>query len=425
MPSLGTVIALILLIILAKPFNSEAQKIYCAPQICDTTYLQTNNDKELGLRSKKEALTIRNNLNRLIWGMDTITRKHNVRVDVDRDSTSEKTKKWNSVSRVDILKFYSETRLDFSTANNCCTNGVSSDQFFNHPITAYHFIPKKPNHESVILHQGHYNIKDGNIFGPPNFNLTQTINALTGKGYHVVFVYMPTMSPGEMNTYEGNFHSCLVRAKLQSGNGSSLKVFFEPTLYAINYLDSIYKSKTFHMIGLSGGGWTTTLYAAMDTRITTSIAVASGLMPHYLLRHNPGDLDAGDSMIYNTAGVQKLYALAGLGKRRKHIQVFIRHDSSSANGEALYNCGTDGKCNYPGIKNNIWDFKNDNRPTNLTYLNAVKDVRDRTQRFLRFKKGYFNIVLDTSTFLHQISQCAIDKIILNGIEGSNVPEIIK
>ena len=42
-----------------------------------------------------------------------------------------------------------------------------------------------------------------------------------------------------------------------------------------------YNFKRYSMIGLSGGGWTTVVYAAIDERISDSFSVA-GSIPFYL-----------------------------------------------------------------------------------------------------------------------------------------------
>jgi hypothetical protein len=77
------------------------------------------------------------------------------------------------------------------------------------------------------------------------------------------------------------------------------------------------------MLGLSGGGWTTTLAAALDKRIALSVPVAGSL---------PFDLfdpffDSRDweqkpqRPIYNVTSITDLYVLGGRG----HAQLQILH----------------------------------------------------------------------------------------------------
>ena len=59
-------------------------------------------------------------------------------------------------------------------------------------------------------------------------------------------------------------------------------IFMEPIARTVNYLVAHHPElQEIDMIGLSGGGWTTTVYAAIDPRIVKSIPVA-GTLPLYL-----------------------------------------------------------------------------------------------------------------------------------------------
>ena len=66
------------------------------------------------------------------------------------------------------------------------------------------------------------------------------------------------------------------------GASGVFRLFIEPTVQAINYFQSANPAmKDVSMIGMSGGGWTTTMAAAIDTRIKLSIPVA-GSAPLYV-----------------------------------------------------------------------------------------------------------------------------------------------
>ena len=53
-------------------------------------------------------------------------------------------------------------------------------------------------------------------------------------------------------------------------------------IIAINYIEQIYGDVNISMCGFSGGGWTTTIAAAIDPRIKNSFPVA-GSLPVFLI----------------------------------------------------------------------------------------------------------------------------------------------
>src|SRR5437763_4421549 len=90
--------------------------------------------------------------------------------------------------------------------------------------------------------------------------------------------------------------------------GSPIKYFLEPTAVSLNYLKSsdraggFPKYRAFHMVGLSGGGWTTTVYAAIDPTIRCSFPVA-GTIPLYLRSGGSvGDREQFEPSFYGMAG---------------------------------------------------------------------------------------------------------------------------
>src|SRR5438132_249422 len=114
--------------------------------------------------------------------------------------------------------------------------------------------------------------------------------------------------------------------------GSAIKYFLEPTAISLNYLktgsraDHFPTYETFHMICLSGGGWTTTVYAAIDPTITCSFPVA-GSIPLYLRTGGSvGDREQFEPAFYNIAGYPDLYILGSEGRGRKQVQILVRLD---------------------------------------------------------------------------------------------------
>ena len=56
----------------------------------------------------------------------------------------------------------------------------------------------------------------------------------------------------------------------------TMRFFIEPVVLAVNYAEALGYDEIV-MLGLSGGGWTTTVSAAVDSRIKLSIPVAGSV----------------------------------------------------------------------------------------------------------------------------------------------------
>jgi len=87
------------------------------------------------------------------------------------------------------------------------------------------------------------------------------VRALVEAGYTVAGFQMPAGGPAVHNTYPDPTASL-----------NYLKFFVEPVIRTINELAAGFNSV--YMLGLSGGGWTTVMCAAIDTRISRSVEVA-------------------------------------------------------------------------------------------------------------------------------------------------------
>jgi hypothetical protein len=126
------------------------------------------------------------------------------------------------------------------------------------------------------------------------------------------------MRPGDCGTVP---HGDMFDVTVQSG--SPLKFFLEPVAVSLNEIGRRYKR--IHMAGLSGGGWTTTVYAAVDPRIANSFPIA-GTMPLYLRTGGSvGDPEQYLATFYSIAGYPDLYLL-GATPRRRQVQILNRRD---------------------------------------------------------------------------------------------------
>ena len=152
---------------------------------------------------------------------------------------------------------------------------------------AYHFIPlnRKAN-RLVVLHQGHAcTFDDSGGLNDEGNGMQRTINSLLSDGYSVLAVYMQHMNYVLPNDCGVPSHDEMFQTL--HTEGSVMKFFLEPVAVSLNYLqtqsvaDQFPRYQDFSMIGLSGGGWTTVVYAAIDPRIKLSFPVA-GSLPLYL-----------------------------------------------------------------------------------------------------------------------------------------------
>ena len=148
---------------------------------------------------------------------------------------------------------------------------------------AFRWVPSNWNGVLVIVHQGHG-------LGLVGIGVDTLITELHAAGYAVVGCVMPP----------------------EPHDGIPLSTFLWPVHAAITHAFATLPGlKRVCMTGISGGGWTTTLCAAIDWRIRASIPTA-GSLPLYMA----GDRDAEQLL----PGLEPLtyldlYAMAGLHPR--------------------------------------------------------------------------------------------------------------
>jgi hypothetical protein len=114
---------------------------------------------------------------------------------------------------------------------------------------------------------------------------------------------------------------------LRSDRFNPIKLFLEPVLASLNYLEKRRGYRFVFMAGLSGGGWTTTLYAALDPRISASFPVA-GSLPMSLrsvTNGTIGDWEQVSADIYKIVDYLDLYLL-GTYPGRTQLQLLSVND---------------------------------------------------------------------------------------------------
>jgi hypothetical protein len=103
--------------------------------------------------------------------------------------------------------------------------------------------------------------------------------------------------------------------------GTPLRYFIEPAIGSINYALSLRSYDKIIVSGLSGGGWTTTLLAAIDPRITHSYAVA-GSVPFASRVVNEGDWEQRAGMAPLGVDYSDLYLMGTIdasGAATRHV----------------------------------------------------------------------------------------------------------
>ncbi|MEU9593166.1 hypothetical protein AB0D84_26060 [Streptomyces sp. NPDC048193] len=190
----------------------------------------------------------------------------------------------------------------------------------------------------ALYHNGH---------GETPETMQRTAQALLDAGYGVLLCAMPLYhwnpkqlqsptDPGTLVTPES--HNDL--GPWETETFSTLRFFLEPLAVAVNHVSRTYRPSSLQMIGLSGGGWTATVYPALDPRITRSYPTA-GSLPFFLRSAPPkpspttGDWEQRldrHPVFYGICDFPDLYALASVGRHRRQMQILNRFDACCFNG---------------------------------------------------------------------------------------------
>lgn len=249
---------------------------------------------------------------------------------------------------------------------------------------AYHLIPaaNKKNY-LVVLHHGHACNFDDDKAGT-HYGMKRTIQALLDRGYSVLAAHMPGMYPGECGGMDA--HGSL-----------SMAAFLEPLARDLNYLESSFPEydigdRGAAMAGLSGGGWMSSIYPAVDRRIKRSFDV-SGSMPLSLRGPNSmGDNEQWVHEFYQEINYLDLYVLAAWNGRY-HTQVMNAHDD----------------CCFGQSED---QFK---KPApSIGYQSALTGPKygyDRRVKAALGGHGVYNLVIDWTAGGHVISPSTTDRII--------------
>ena len=293
-------------------YPSEIKEFYIANENSNenSKIFETDTSSLIHVTNDIAKNEIKNNLINHIWKQNTLP--NNELSKIEKNISLDKYSELNNLESIDELTIEMK-------------HGVNS--------IVYLFKPSISNDELIIYHQGH---RGDFIEGK------ETIAYFLEKNYSVIAFSMPLLG---MNSQPVVDIPQFGKIKIQSHNQFELletetftpiKFFVEPIILTINYLENNYDFNSYHMVGISGGGWTTTLAAAIDDRISQSFSVA-GSYPMFLRSDtkNFGDYEQHNLELYKIANYLDLYVLASVGDDRKFIQIFNMHDPCCFGGTAF------------------------------------------------------------------------------------------
>jgi dienelactone hydrolase len=295
-----------------------------------------NPERFLTIRTSADAQALRRRLNTFLWGRPALPVA--LPASVMEDVPDRRFTDMAGLARIDALSI----ALDF---------GLSS--------YVYHFLPTAPNGEVIVYHEGH-----GDDFSRSK----RQIAAFIAEGYAVVGVNMPLAgrAPHPQITDQDTGARISIDTHDQFGllapeRGHPIRYFVEPTIIAINHLGRRHRYQRISAVGISGGGWTTVLAAAVDTRIAASFPVA-GALPRYLqttLARDQGDWEQTLPELYAVANYLDLFVLGAAGSGRQQLQIFNAFDPCCFAGERWRSYGGALKARVAGLASGSLDIWSD------------------------------------------------------------------
>jgi pimeloyl-ACP methyl ester carboxylesterase len=191
-----------------------------------------------------------------------------------------------------------------------------------------HLVPSRPNGTLVIVHGGHADVA----------GLRDVVARLLERGFAVAAFDMPmfganarpAVRAGQLGRIVLDDHGKL--EWLTPAAGLREQVLLEPVPVALNLLAPRYRRVA--MLGLSGGGWTTTFAAALDPRIAMSFPVAGSRPPDIEVGPTWGDFEQNDPALYSHFSYLDLYLLGAAGNGRRQLQILNEFDPCCFAGRA-------------------------------------------------------------------------------------------
>ena len=183
------------------------------------------------------------------------------------------------------------------------------------------FVPKNPKPGRIAIHVcGHDMFR--------HVTCAPTVDALLERGWQVIAVDMPLLganAPDQRGALKD--HNSFLG--WDSDGISPVALFVQP-LKAI--VDQIYQENganpdlTVMLVGRSGGGWTSFMYAALDERVHYAVSVAGGMPMSHWGHDRPlhtADYEQFDPLIFESVRYEDIMPVAG---SRGAFYVYNEHD---------------------------------------------------------------------------------------------------
>jgi len=318
---------------------------------------QADIDSLIKIDNKSDINQKRNFLTEFFWNVGSLQRLNDKPQlpEVESDISDSRYNNFQNLKRIDRLTVEMEYGI----------NSVS-----------YLFIPEQSNEKLILYHQGHQGDfllgKDTiQFFLDRNFTVLASTMPLVGMNNQ------PVVEIDGLGKIKLISHDQL--RLLETNNFNPMKLFVVPIQINLNFLEKEYDFKRYSMIGLSGGGWITVVYSAIDERISDSFSVA-GSMPFYLRvdERDIGDYEQTNIDLYQNVNYLELYVLSAYGDDRRHVQIFNKNDP----------------CCFSGNGYETYEF-------------VIKD------KIFQLEKGNFQIFIDDTHNEHKISDTALEHIAKN------------
>ncbi len=182
---------------------------------------------------------------------------------------------------------------------------------YRYTTHAFHLVPARGNGELVIYSHGYAGTIEMHA---------DHLKRLVAAGYGVLAFNYPGYGKG---TFPGDYR----HQRFLSAEPYPLRIVVEPVVMGLNLLSDDGAYNRVHMLGFSAGGWLTSLVAAVDPRISSSVTVA-GVYPLYLhegLKRQP-PAEHFHPPLNAAAGYLDLFVMAAAGPDRGQLQIFNRYD---------------------------------------------------------------------------------------------------
>jgi hypothetical protein len=279
---------------------------------------------------------------------------------------------------------------------------------FPQNVSVYLFHPHNSNGKLFIYHSGHCagtnTVEDilGNNGGTePGI----VIPGLLKEGYTVLavpMIYYGFSIPNGLSCGSDG-HNNLFN---QGHYPFPLSFFFKPLIASLNQVNRSNYS-AIYMCGLSGGGWTTSVYPAIDSSISYSFPVAgSWPLPLNTLYNSGGDNEQYYPPLFQQLlDYHELYTLGCLAPARKMVQINNRYDACCFAGEFQHIYYADSVTNALRGTGAVYRF----------YL-------DETETGHQISKRALNIML---TFIRNDTAFLINKPVDSVMNGQNYSYDIK